>query len=389
MLVVVAATVVFALFTGGGVSYAKGADPNSEASINSLKNLEKQILDEEKELKRLASKKTTTAKQVAALERRERNLKTLLRNVNNDINWLNHLINKSSDNLKKLDTELVQAQSDLRFANAVLVETVIKSQESPVFLGDAIDGYLMSSETKLIVSSKIDDQITHINRKQDEVKKVLQENAKRVKSIQQKRTRYQKITRDIASSQAEYTKQITLLSRDEQSKKEYINQLKRNQEILLDTIRKGTNKELITKYANPFAELSDSGFVSGKGRYTKPVRGNIIEPFGDKYLEQLKTTIKNNGIKIGVTKDSDVTVVARGIVVYTDYVRGMGNVIIVQHSTNYYTVYAHLDRVTIEDGDILGKNDTLGYIFGGNDSTFLYFELRRGQRALNPAQWLR
>ncbi len=373
------------------ITTAHGAisDPNSDASIRSLKNLEKQIADEQKELQRLASKKTSTAKQVAALESRERNLKTLLRNVNNDINWLNHLINKSNKNLQQLDAELSQAKQDLLFANAVLVETVIKSHESPIFLGDAIDSYLMSSETKSIVANNIDAKISIINDKQNKVKQVLQENDKRVASIKQKKSRYQKITKDIVASQQEYAKQISLLSKDEQSKKEYINQLKQSQEILLETIRRGTNKELITKYANPFAELSDSNFIANKGRYPKPVSGSITEPFGERYIEQLKTSIKNNGIKIGVTKDSNVIVIARGIVVYTDYVRGMGNVVIVQHSQNYYTVYAHLDRITVEAGDILEKSSVLGYIFGSGDSTFLHFELRRGQRALNPVSWIK
>ena len=79
-----------------------------------------------------------------------------------------------------------------------------------------------------------------------------------------------------------------------------------------------------------------------------------------------------------------------GKVVYADWFKGYGKVIIVNHGGGYHSVYANLDEIYLKPGDIVKRHQAIGKI--GNSGTInapaLYFEIRYKGKPLNPLQWL-
>jgi septal ring factor EnvC (AmiA/AmiB activator) len=128
-----------------------------------------------------------------------------------------------------------------------------------------------------------------------------------------------------------------------------------------------------------------------KGRLEWPLRGKVVSTFGKKRSDRFDTYIINNGIEIAPTGSDKVKAVYPGDVVFADYFKGKGNLIIIQHSRDLYTLYGHCDKMFKKRGDNIKKGEIIA-IAGDTGSTFkksLYFEIRRDLKPQDPLSWLR
>ncbi|MDR0803481.1 MAG: peptidoglycan DD-metalloendopeptidase family protein [Rickettsiales bacterium] len=122
-------------------------------------------------------------------------------------------------------------------------------------------------------------------------------------------------------------------------------------------------------------------------KFTWPVRGKIISDFGDK-----PGGLANDGINIAGTTGATVGAAENGVVAYAgNEIKGMGNVIILQHSTGYMSVYAHLDTMVVKRGAAVKVGQKLGTLgqTGKVNSPQLHFEIRKGTKAYNPKSLLK
>jgi septal ring factor EnvC (AmiA/AmiB activator) len=121
-----------------------------------------------------------------------------------------------------------------------------------------------------------------------------------------------------------------------------------------------------------------------KGNLPWPARGRLIagyRPGGDP---------PRRGVGLAVSGDPTVRAVSWGKVVHNDQLRGFGRVIILAHGDNYYTLYAFLADTAVRSGQEVEKGESLGQagFYPLAKGAGLYFELRFGQKAINPEQWL-
>lgn len=120
-----------------------------------------------------------------------------------------------------------------------------------------------------------------------------------------------------------------------------------------------------------------------KGRLTWPARGKMVQ------MKQGKGE-SSNGLAFSLEKGQKVRSVAWGKVVYNDKLRGFGRVVIILHSQDYYSLYAYLLSSRVEMGQRIEKGETIGRagFHPQLNGPGLYFELRRGQRPIDPRPWL-
>lgn len=86
----------------------------------------------------------------------------------------------------------------------------------------------------------------------------------------------------------------------------------------------------------------------------------------------------------------NIKAVNKGTVVFSGYLRGYGNTVIIHHGYQYYTVTSRIEKLLVDKGDIIKTEDVLG-IMGDTATIFdegLYFEIRHGKQSLNPLLWL-
>ena len=127
------------------------------------------------------------------------------------------------------------------------------------------------------------------------------------------------------------------------------------------------------------------------GHLDWPLNGRIISKFGRKKSTRFDTYIFNDGIEIKPESSDDVHSVYNGEIVYADYFKGYGNLIIIRHSKNFHSLYGHCDSLYVKQGDFVKKGDRIA-LAGDTGSTFgksLYFGIREDLKPKNPLSWLR
>ena len=139
------------------------------------------------------------------------------------------------------------------------------------------------------------------------------------------------------------------------------------------------------KVPQPGSDGSD--FAALKGRLRLPVKGEIANRFGTPRAEGGATW---KGLFIRAGEGSEVRAVAAGRVVFSDWLRGFGNLLIVDHDDGYLSVYGNNQSLYRQPGDAVKAGEAIAAAgnSGGNAESGLYFELRFQGQAFDPLKWV-
>lgn len=150
-------------------------------------------------------------------------------------------------------------------------------------------------------------------------------------------------------------------------------------ERVIERIRRETRRALPYDPDLPFAQ--------SRSRLNWPVAGKISVSYGATIARELTT----NGIDIDTEYGAPVKAIHEGRVEYADWLSGRGNVVLINHGNDYWSIYAHLGDLhvpqqrRVKGGEIIGTaGDT-----GGRKSAGLYFELQRNGKPIDPRPWFR
>ena len=135
-------------------------------------------------------------------------------------------------------------------------------------------------------------------------------------------------------------------------------------------------------------ELGSGGnFASRKGRLPWPLRGELIGRFGQLRAD---SGMKRQGLLLRAAVGSPVAAVHGGRVVFADWLRGFGLLLILDHGSGYMTLYGHADQLTKKLDDVVEAGEVVAHAgqSGGQASGGLYFELRAKGVSQDPLPWL-
>lgn len=155
--------------------------------------------------------------------------------------------------------------------------------------------------------------------------------------------------------------------------------------------RDKTGKKVVTATPPSLPPAPDRGFASQKGRMSMPVRGEIIESFGKHKHPEFNSFTFSKGLSIAARNGADIRSIYEGTVIFADYFKGFGNMVIVDHGSGYFSIYAHASRILKRVGAEVAKNEVVASV-GDLDSSkgsHLYFEIRHQGRPQDPAAWVR
>jgi septal ring factor EnvC (AmiA/AmiB activator) len=141
---------------------------------------------------------------------------------------------------------------------------------------------------------------------------------------------------------------------------------------------------------SPVAQVG-ADFISSKGLLPLPVKGKIITSFGRSLVGRLNTETFRSGIDIQADRGEPVRSAYSGRILFSDWYKGYGNLIIIDHGDHYYSVYAHLEDRLKSKGDKVETGETIGTAgdSGSVAGTGLYFELRHRGKPMDPLEWIK
>lgn len=142
----------------------------------------------------------------------------------------------------------------------------------------------------------------------------------------------------------------------------------------------------------PAAEknLTVGSFSASKGLLIMPVKGKITTTFGAYKPPGENVELFRKGIDIKGAPEARVSAVFAGTVVYAEWFKGYGNMLIIDHGDGYFTVYARLGKMYKSTNSVVLGGEAIGEINrdSGISGSELYFEIRHHAQPLNPAVWL-
>ncbi|WP_025128384.1 murein hydrolase activator EnvC [Pseudomonas sp. PH1b] len=182
--------------------------------------------------------------------------------------------------------------------------------------------------------------------------------------------------------EAEEARQKALIAQQEAEKK----RLREAQADASDAPRKPAR-------STPGALVSSSGpsfggaFASSRGKLPWPVDGRLLARFGETRGDDSRS--KWDGVMISAAAGSQVHAVHGGRVVFADWLRGAGLLVILDHGNGYLSLYGHNQTLLKEAGDVVKAGESISTVgnSGGQDTPALYFAIRQQGRPSDPAQW--
>jgi len=136
----------------------------------------------------------------------------------------------------------------------------------------------------------------------------------------------------------------------------------------------------------PEIGADNSQFAQLKGRLRLPAKGELIAKFGSPRGEG--TVWK--GLFIRANEGTEIKSIAAGKVIFADWLRGFGNLIILDHGAQYMSIYGNNQSLLKQAGDSVSAGEVIATVgnSGGNEQSGLYFELRYQGKAFDPMGWI-
>lgn len=210
--------------------------------------------------------------------------------------------------------------------------------------------------------------------------------------------RLQKQIHAKASLENQLKLQIRINKKETQKRQLVLNEIRQKKRLSLAAVE--SLKDAARKLDIKFIQIEEKekkllfkkfSFLNYKGRLHIPVKGKIISKYGPSKEGNYKSFTFQKGIDIRVERGEPVKSVFKGDIMFAQWLKGYGNVLIINHGDNYYTLYAHVEEIfkqkgeSVETGEVIATAGDTGSIKG----MCLHFEVRHHGKPVNPMKWLK
>jgi septal ring factor EnvC (AmiA/AmiB activator) len=255
-------------------------------------------------------------------------------------------------------------------------------------------GYIQRSRAEVLAKLKRGvDEVASLEAESVRQRAELAENqaaqARETSRLEKERAEQAAVLKRISGQIAQGRKEIGKLKRDEQRLTRLVEEIARSlaakpapRKDAAPARKKGTPVDEVAD-----ASLASKAFASLKGRLKLPVKGELVNRYGSPREEG---GTKWSGLFIRTGIGEVVRAVADGRVVYADWLRGFGNLLILDHGAGYMSLYGYNEGLLKQVGENVKGGDPVAQVgaSGGAEESGLYFELRQDGRPFDPLKWV-
>ena len=216
--------------------------------------------------------------------------------------------------------------------------------------------------------------------KSDEIASLQAEQNLQRQTLEKDKLTHQQVLKKIALQLKQQRNEIGRLQRDENRLAQLVDKLSR-------MLAQPKGKGIFSNNNLPDNRFDGSPFEHLKGKLALPVKGIVSNKFGSARPD---STVLWKGLFLRAAAHQPVKAVAAGRVVFADWLRGFGNLLILDHGKGYMSLYGNNETLYKQVGDVLRGGDTIAAVgnSGGNEESGLYFELRHEGQPMDPLKWI-
>ena len=363
-----------------------------------LQSLRNEIKDIEERL-HLKNKEAISSTEILLdLENKINLTEKLIRSLNKEDRYISELILTAENQIKGMETLLIKLKNQLTkrlqylyvYGRPTILETVLLAEDwnNTIYRIKYLD-VLAEHEKKLRKKMKQ----TLIELAEEKAKLLIERNRKTI-LLNEKKEEGLKLERDKKERKillAEIKKDKGKLEKSRTAKTQMIADM----EALIKKLY--ANKDAMKKREEELARkraeqnrATTGNFAKMKGNLNWPVQGQVTGKFGTTRNKNTGIVTENVGIEIRAKSGTPVQSVLDGVVSTISYIRGYGNIIIIDHGGGFSTVYAKIDNIIVHENEYIqmGSNIASVAIPENNTMAKLHFEVWGNQKKLNPEYWL-
>lgn len=384
-----------------GVVSVSFADNKTEAAKKDISGIQKKINEIKQKLNKSEEEKHDVAdalkKSETAISLANKELYKIKQEQKENESKLNQLKEQSLSIGEKLAQQQKQLGKLLyqQYAqgNQSYTKLILQSKSPSQISRDLkYQSYISKAHTKLI-----DDMQNNLN----EIKQLDAQTTSALQRVAQLKAQQENERKKLQQEKSEKALVLKKLSKEIAAQRGQIKKLKRDEKRLSQLVIKLANiakkqrqkanqqkpSEVVTdNNQTPDNRYAGKKFASLKGKLKLPVQGQVTNQFGGKRKD---SGITWKGLFIRANEGASVKAVATGRVVFAEWMRGFGNLIIVDHGSGYMSLYGNNQTILKNVGEDVNGGDSIAAVgnTGGNESNGLYYELRNNSVPFDPLKW--
>lgn len=374
-----------AFLIAGGTAHA--------SQLEELENLRKRISALQQDFEKTNESKSEAADALRASER-------IISDSNRRLRELSQQQKKTNRELEQLQRQSAQLEKDMHNEQALLSRLLYQQylggkQEYLKLLLNNHDpnqvarelqyyDYIARSRAAWLKTLrgnllKLQSVTTEARQKSREITALQKEEQTQRQHLESEKSARQRTLDKIAKQLKQQRKEMGRLQRDENRLSQLVEKLSR---MLSQTRNRGPLNEKL-----PDSTFDGKPFATLKGKLALPVKGEIANRFASARPD---STVFWKGLFLRASASQSVKAIAAGRVVFADWLRGFGNLLIIDHGNGYMSLYGNNESLFKQVGDTLRGGDSIASVgnSGGNEESGLYFELRHEGKPLDPMKWV-
>ncbi|MDY0361254.1 MAG: peptidoglycan DD-metalloendopeptidase family protein [Desulforegulaceae bacterium] len=348
--------------------------------------IEKKINKEKKILKEYREKSKTILTGLDEIDKAVNNAENKLAAVKKDYIDITDKIREQKGKIKEVEKEIESLQPfvDKRIVSLYKLSRV--GQMNLLFSADSVVDFIKRQKAlEKIISSDLSliGKYSYYRKEYSDLKKNLENEQDKLNELSEKIAKYLRIK----ESEKEKKKALLKEIREKESVKiSIISSLEEAASNLNERLKLIEEKKAEEK---KFSELRT--FDSYKGLLNYPVKGEVISRFGKGRSEDGGVYAYKSGIGLKADIGEPVRAVFSGTVVFSDWFKGYGNMLIIDHGNSFYSIYAHVQEYFKQKGDSIRKDEVIATIgeTGSMSGPVLHFEIRHHGNPLDPLSWIK
>lgn len=376
----IALTLVSALLSGASLS----ADAPRQATQADLDQLRARIESLREGLTRSEGERSALHTELRGLEQKIARSGKRLRQLNGDLrsreHKLNNLLHEQVQQLTEVSAQRAALAAQLRAAYLMGREPYLKlllNQQDPSALGRSLAYYGYFNRLRRARMSEAAARLAGLTA----LERNIREETAQLQALREQELAEREA---YAANRAARVEVLARLDSEIRTRGEELERATQDEKQLVELLRK--LKPALARIPRETGAAPDTPFVALKGKLSWPAPGQISALFGSARMEG---RLKWQGVLIEAAEGQEVRAVARGRVAFSDWLRGMGLLLIIDHGGGYMTLYGHNQALYKEAGDWVEAGEVIAGVgaSGGRDKPGLYFEVREQGEPRDPALW--
>lgn len=340
-------------------------------------NIKQEIENTKEQLKEMETRADTIENQIKELDLKVSSAASELMEVEKELEIINMNIDENEKQQKEAEeniiekTELFEQRLRVMYksGNTGYLEVLLSSKDIKDFL---------SRQNMVESIAKQDQELIRYMKEQRDIieEKKIELQAQRA-SVESTKNKIKERKEKLEASTRE--KEL-LMSRLEQDVKSFEKEYDK-----LNDLAKSVEKEIVK------LQSAAGEYTGGRMQWPVPGRSRISSPFGYRIHPIFKVKKMHTGIDIPAPTGNNIVAAAAGNVIYSGWLGGYGNVIMIDHGGKIVTLYAHNSALVAKEGAVVGRGDVVAKAGSTGNSTgpHLHFEVRKNGTYVDPIAWLK